>query len=449
MQIFVRDKGFYRRFFSIAVPVVLQSMIIIGVNMMDTIMLGSFGEIQISGSALSNNFYMLFVIFCLGMGGGTAVLTAQYWGRRDIDSLKRVLTLMIRICVTVSLFFTLVTMFWPGRILSFYTSETAVVDAGIKYYSFLAYTFLFQGLSMTCSIVLRSVGAAFVPLYASAAAFGVNIFFNWMFIFGHFGAPRMEIAGAAVGTLLARILEAGIILGYLFFRDKRISFHPRDLLLPCASSVRSFLSYGAPVMVSDMLLAFGGNAIAMILGRLGSNFVAANSITMVLMMLSQVFSQGLANASGFMTGNTLGEGKTELAYRQAITFLALAVILGLCAGGFIILISDSFIKLYNVNDETRRITLQLMKLVGVLMVFNNVSFIMTKGVLRGGGDTKFLMVADMLFLWVASVPLGYLSGLVWHLHPTLIFLCLMSDRILNSIWCVHRLFSKKWIRIVY
>ncbi len=172
------------------------------------------------------------------------------------------------------------------------------------------------------------------------------------------------------------------------------------------------------------------------------------AITAVTVQISTVFIQGISNASSVMTGNTLGEGDKERAYHEGITFFSMSALVGLMAGGFIILLSPYIINFYNITSETKGIAGQLMKAVGVIVVFQSVGSVMTKGVLRGGGDTKFLMVADILFLWVASIPLGYFAGLVLHLPVFWVYFFLKIDHVLKSVWCIKRLISKKWLKIV-
>ncbi len=216
--------------------------------------------------------------------------------------------------------------------------------------------------------------------------------------------------------------------------------------MKCGDLVKDYLRISIPVLVSDAFLAFGNSAVAMVMGRIGASFVSANAITMVTQQLSTVFIQGIGNASSIVTGHTLGRGEVEKAQRQGFTFWGLGTVIGILAGGFILAISDLVIGAYNINAETQAIAQQLMAAVGVIVVFQSMNSILTKGVLRGGGDTKFLMLADVLFLWVASIPLGYLAGLVWHLPAFWVYTLLKIDQFIKAVWCIFRLSSRKWIK---
>jgi Na+-driven multidrug efflux pump len=258
----------------------------------------------------------------------------------------------------------------------------------------------------------------------------------------------MGTEGAALGTLLGRTFEFLFICIYFFFIDKKISYKMKDLFMNCRSIIRDYISVSIPVFISDMLLALGNSAVAMVMGRIGKDFVSANSITVVTQQLSTVFIQGICHSGSIITGHTLGEGKKKKAQEQAYTFLALGAIIGAIAGVLILAVSNSVVNYYNISDETKEIAIQLMRSIALIVFFQSMNSILTKGVLRGGGDTKFLMVADILFLWILSIPLGFMAGLVWHWSAYWIYFCLKIDQIVKAIWCIFRLRSGKWIKVI-
>ena len=256
----------------------------------------------------------------------------------------------------------------------------------------------------------------------------------------------MGIEGSALSTLIARIVEFSIICGYLFFIDTKIRYRLHHLFMRCRDILKEYVEIAIPVLISDVLLALGNNAVAMVIGRLGVSFVSANAITLVLQQLSTVCIQGIANASAIITGHTLGRGDEETAQQQGVTFLYLGIAVGICGAVLIWITSKPMISLYNLTPETQQVAAQLMFAIGFIVIFQSANSILTKGVLRGGGDTRFLMVADIIFLWVASVPLGALAGLVWHLPAFWIYALLKIDQIIKAIWCIYRLQSRKWIK---
>ncbi len=444
--LYVKDKKFYKTVAGIAVPIALQGLITTGVNVMDTVMIGAVGETQLSAVSLANQFINIFHIFCMGIGMGASVLVARYYGMKDGDSLKKSVSIMLRLCLVMATLFCVATIFLPKQIMMIYTDETPIINLGIEYLEYSVVTYFLLGLSLTCTIVLRNVGMMKIPLYTSIGAFFINVGANYIFIFGKFGAPRMEVAGAAVGTLIARAFEFSMICGYLFLKDKEISFRIKDLFKPVGKMWGEYIRISIPVLVSDGILALGNNSVAMVIGRLGESFVAANAVTTATQQLSSVMIQGFSQAGAIVTGYTLGEGDREKAHRQGYAFLGLGILFGAIAAGIILLISEPMINAYNLSEETQNIAEQLMWSISIIVLFQATNSIMTKGVLRGGGDTKILMVADNLFLWVASIPLGILAGLIFHLPAFWIYFCLKIDQVLKAVWCVIRLRSGKWIK---
>ena len=445
-KLYVKDAKFYKKVASISIPIALQGLITSGVNMMDTIMIGTVGETELSAVSLANQFISVFHIFCMGIGMGASVLVARYYGMRDKNSLKKTVAIMLRLCLAMATLFCVATIFLPEQIMKIYTVEEAIIQKGADYLIWSVVSYFLLGLSLTSTIVLRNVGKVRLPLYTSIGAFFVNVGANYMFIFGKFGAPRMEVAGAAIGTLIARIFEFSMICGYLFLRDKEIEFRFKDLFAPVGRIWNEYIRISIPVLVSDGILALGNNSVAMVVGRLGESFVAANAVTTVTQQLSSVMIQGFSQAGAIVTGYTLGEGDKKKAQEQGYAFMGIGILFGAIAAGIIMLISDPMINAYNLSEETRAIAKELMLSISLIVVFQATNSIMTKGVLRGGGDTKVLMVADNLFLWVASIPLGILAGLVLHLPAFWIYFFLKIDQVLKAFWCVIRLRSGKWIK---
>ncbi len=444
----VREKEFYRKVIGIGVPVVLQSLITIGINMMDTVMLGSLSGAQISASALANQITHLFQIICLGFGFGTAVMTSQYWGRGDLDSMKKVITIMLRWVIILGGIITAFVAIFPYTAMRIFTPDTEVIEYGIRYFKYLLPTFLMLGVSLTATIVLRSTGSVRIPLVSSIISFFLNVFFNWVFIFGNLGAPRMEIGGAALGTLIARTFELCFIFGYFILKDKNIGYRIRDFFVSAKGFGKEFVRFAVPVVISDALIGLGLVLQSVIIGHISSVFVAANAIAAIVFQFSITFGQGVSNASSVITGHALGEGKEQKAYSYGSTFLIIGFLLGIFSGLILFILAPYMGELYNISEETKHTAKMLMYAMSTMSIFQMLSMILTKGVLRGGGDTRFLLVADIVFLWLVTIPLGAIAGLVLNLSPFWVYICLRLDNILKCIICFKRFFSKRWIKKV-
>ncbi len=445
-KLYVKDKQFYKNVAAITIPIALQGLITTGVNMMDNIMVGKVGETQLSAVALANQFISIFHIFCMGIGMGASVLVARYFGMKDRDSLKKTVAIMLRLCLAIATIFCVLTVFFPREIMMIFSEEEDIISEGIKYLEYSVVTYYLLGLSLTSTIVLRNVKQVKIPLYTSIGAFFINVGANYIFIFGKLGAPRMEVAGAALGTLIARIFEFCVICGYLLFKDEEIGFRIRHLFAPVGALWREYIRISIPVLISDGILALGNTSVAMVIGRLGKSFVAANSVTMTTQQLSSVVIQGCSQSGAIVTGYTLGEGDREKAQRQGYAFMGIGLLFGAISALIITIISGPMINAYELSEETRVLAKQLMLSISIIVVFQSTNSIMTKGVLRGGGDTKMLMFADNIFLWLTSLPLGLLAGFVWHLPAFWIYFFLKIDQVVKAFWCLIRLNSGKWIK---
>jgi putative MATE family efflux protein len=448
MQAFVKDRGFYKKLYAIALPITLQGLVNFGVNMVDTVVMGSLGETALSAVSLANQFCFLFMILNFGLAGGAGVLTGQFWGKGDRESIVKTLSIVYRITAGLAALFFIAAYFFPHKVMSLYTADAGVIEQGAAFLRVISWSFLLQGLSTITAFVLRTVGVVRLPLVTSCVTLANNILMNWIFVFGNLGAPSLGTAGSALATSVSRLLEFVIIAVFMLRIDKRIRLRLKTLLKTDKAILSDYARNGLPVLVSDFILALGMNVMAAIMGRIGEDFVAAYAIAGVVWQLTTVLLMGTAGASSVIVGNTVGEKRYADAQSYGVTFLAFSVIVGLLASAVIIAVKDLAVGIYNVEDATKDIARSLMDAIALLSAFSSVQMMLTKGVLRAGGDTRFLMVADVLFMWAASVPLGFVAALVLGWPPLAVMLCLKVDEAIKAVWCTKRLFGKKWIRNV-
>jgi putative MATE family efflux protein len=445
----LKNREFYRQTIHLLIPVMLQQLITTGINFLDNIMVGSFGETQIAAAALANQFYAIFQFVCMGLGSGAIVMSAQFWGSGEHDALKKTAAIALRFTVAISGAFLLLSVIWPAGILRIFTSDAAVVAAGIGYMRLLGATFLFAGISSTVTYLLRSTGHVKIPLISSIIAFFLNLGFNYVFIFGVWFFPRLEIVGAAVGTVIARTFEFLFIFGYFAWKDKNFGFRLRDFGLNEPVLLKKYVTYSLPVVVSDTFLGVGIALGSVIIGHISAEFVAANSIVVTANQLLTIGNSAMGGASAVVIGNTIGSGDTEKAYRQGVAYVILSVAFGLCFSLLILLLRDPYIRLYTISDETARMAREFFLFMIIMSPFQTLAFVTSKGILRGGGDTKFIMIFDSILVWFFSLPLGALAGLVWHLPAFWVFFLLKLEFGAKGVLCTIRFFTKKWIRVIH
>ena len=442
----VTDKAFYRKALLLIVPVVLQSIINQGVNMMDTVMVGKLGEASISASSLANQFYNIFVFLCMGISAAGVVLSSQYFGAGDLKTVRRVFDLVLQIVIVGAVAFALLSFLLPGQIMRVFTDEEDVIELGAQYLRITALIYLPHGISLVLSNVMRSIGNAKLGLYVSIASFVVNIGANYVFIFGKLGMPALGVMGAAVGTLIARVVEFLFCTVYLFKVEKVLHYQVRGLVrLPSRALFGEFRRLGLPAVISDSILALAASVMSIILGHMGKEVVSSYAIVTVMDRMATVATMGLASASGVIIGQTVGEGEFERAKKEGWTFLYLSIAIGLIAGVLVLTLGEWSIGLYEITPSTVEIAVSMMQASAIIVVFQAVQSTLSKGILRGGGDTKFLMVADVIFQWCASIPLGYLAGIVLHFPPFWVLIALRIDFFIKAVWLTFRLKGDKWI----
>lgn len=445
----ITDKAFYSEALMIVLPVVLQAIINQGVNMMDTIMVGKLGEAAISASSLANQFYNIYTFLCMGLSAAGLVLAAQYWGAGDKVTVRKVFDILIQIIFAASTLFAILSLALSRQIISLYTNDQEVIAAGAGYLRITALVYLPHGIALVISNIMRSVGNARIGLYVSLASFFVNIGCNYVFIFGKLGFPAMGVSGAALGTLCSRAVEFGVCTFFVLVIDRKLCYRPTRLLRrPEKPLLREFIRLGLPAIISDTILAFASSAIGMILGHMGREFVSAYSIVSVVDRMCTLATSGVGSAAGIMVGQSVGAGEAAEAKRRGFSFLMLTAVLGVIGAILVVIVGDWSISLYDITPDTIAITRTMMIASALVVPFQNISSTLGKGVLRGGGDTQFLMVADVIFQWVASIPLGYLAGLVLNLSPFAVLLIVRIDYVIKGIWFIQRLTTDKWIHQV-
>lgn len=445
----ITDKAFYSEALMIVFPVVLQAIINQGVNMMDTIMVGKLGEAAISASSLANQFYNIYTFLCMGLSAAGLVLAAQYWGAGDKVTVRKVFDILIQIIFAASTLFAILSLALPRQIISLYTNDQEVIAAGAGYLRITAWVYLPHGIALVISNIMRSVGNARIGLYVSLASFFVNIGCNYVFIFGKLGFPAMGVSGAALGTLCSRAVEFAVCTFFVLVIDRKLCYRPTRLLRrPEKPLLREFIRLGLPAIISDTILAFASSAIGMILGHMGREFVSAYSIVSVVDRMCTLATSGVGSAAGIMVGQSVGAGEAAEAKRRGFSFLMLTAVLGVIGAILVVIVGDWSISLYDITPDTIAITRTMMIASALVVPFQNISSTLGKGVLRGGGDTQFLMVADVIFQWVASIPLGYLAGLVLNLSPFAVLLIVRIDYVIKGIWFIQRLTTDKWIHQV-
>lgn len=443
-----RDKSFYKLMFSIALPIGIQNLITFTVSMADTMMLGTLGEVQLSASSIGNNLFFIMMVLMFGLGGGAGVMTAQYYGKKDTNSIHQIFAIMYKVCIMISILFVIIATLVPKEFISIFTTDKLVISEGVKYLKIVAIGYVFYSLTNCTINVLRSVQTVKISMVVYSISLVVNVFFNWVFIFGNLGAEPMGVQGAAIATVIARIVEFIVVLVFMLFFEKKVKLRPKHFLNTNKLMVKDFITNCTPVLFNELLWGLGATMNSIIVGRMGTEVVAANSINNVCSQFVTVFIFGVGSASSVVIGNTIGEGKYSKAKEYAKTISILSVVMGLISGIVVYSIRPIIVDFYNISESTKLIAMDIMTTTAIIVVFQSISVNTMLGILRGGGDNKFVLINDIIYMWLIAIPFGFIGAFVWKLPIVSLFLIIKSDEILKVIASVIRIISGKWVNNV-
>ncbi len=442
----LEDRQLRRSLWGIALPVAMQNLITYMTSMMDTVMLGQLGEIQLAGAAMANQFGMLFMGLTFGIASGTNILLAQYWGKGDTKTMRSILAIMYRVTLALSLVIFVLGRFFPEAIMSIFTPDQEVILEGARYMRIAAWAYAFNGLTNVVLMTLRSVGTVRPSIAIYILSLFTNTLFNYMLIFGKLGAPRLEMEGAAIATVLARALELSLAVFYLMRLEDKIKVTPHDLLHYDRSFLRDFSVTVTPVMFNELLWNLGSSTLMVIMGQISRNFVSAYSITNITTQFVQIFIIGVSNATAVIIGNTIGAEDYQKARDTAKAMMVLSLGLGFLSAGLMLAVRTPIISLYNISPESKQLAMGIMGVAAFVVIFQSLSFTGLMGVLRGGGDARFVLFCDVAFLWLFSIPMGFLAGLYWNFAPPLVYLMLKGDEILKVVTGIPRIWRGGWVR---
>jgi putative MATE family efflux protein len=441
-------RNFYKMVFSLVLPMALQNLINVGVSTADVIMLGKVSETALSASSLAGQVQFIMSLILFGLTSGAAVLTAQYWGKKDIHTIEKILGITMRIALMVSILFTILVLLFPIPLMHIFSNEADVIEQGADYLRIIAFSYVIMAITIIYLNIMRSVERVIIATVVYTISLITNIILNSIFIFGLLGLEPMGIRGAALATLIARMLELVIVIIYAIFKNKILHFHIRDLFIHDKLLFRDFMKYSIPVMLNELIWGAGTSVNAAIIGHLGKSVVAANSVTQVTRQLAMIVAFGVANATAIILGKVLGEGKDELAKTYAKRFVRMTILLGFIGAGVILIASQIARQTLSLSDEARNYLSFMMFVMSYFALGQAFNTTLVVGVFRAGGDTNFGLFLDATTMWCGSILLGALAAFVFRLPIPVVYMILMSDEIIKIPLTIWRYKSMKWVKNV-
>lgn len=427
----------------------LQNLISYAVNLADNIMIGDYSQTALSGVAMVSQVQFMLQMVVLGIGTGITVLCSQYWGKSQIEPIRRVTSAGTLLAIGTGLLFLVVTYCFPNQTLSILTNEAAVITEGVKYMRILCWSFLLYAISTTLLYSLRSVETVRIGFVVTLAALVINVFFNYCLIEGNLGFPEMGVEGAAVATLTSRVVEFLIVVIYVCVIDKKIRWKPSYLFRLDKALFRDYIRVGFPVIMSETMWGLAMTAQTAILGRLGDNTIAANSIATTIFQVISVTTYASANAAGVLIGKTVGEGDIPRVKVYTKTLQVIFVFIGIATGTALWFSKDWILGLYSsINGETFDLAVQFIGILSITVVGTSYQVACLPGIVTGGGDTKFVLINDLIHQWLIVIPAAFLSAFVFHAPLWVTFLCLKADQILKCAVAAVKVNRYRWIHVL-
>ena len=431
----------------LAFPIMIQNLISTLVNSADTIMLGYVSQTAMAASSLANQY--TFVLFCFyyGLGIGTSVLCAQYFGKGDKQTVERIIGLAARVAILISLLFFVFSFFAPEAIMKIFTDSPQTIKEGAAYLKVLSFSFVFMGFSQVFVSALRSVGKIVFPSALYVVSLLVNVMMNAAFIFGLFGLPRLGVVGVALGTVSARAVE--VILCFVYSAaGKDIKFRLKNLFRRSGVLFKDFLKISAPSVVNDLMWGMAATTCTAILGHIGDDMVAANAVAVMVVNMGAIVCRGFSNATTIIVSQTLGENRMEDTKVYAKRILWLTVIVSLLGCCVILAIRPFMVQFY--RDKLTETAIYYLGIIMIMttwrLVGEGINTCLICGCFRGGSDAKFGMVVDTVFMWGVSVPLMAIAAYVLKLPPVWVYFVMTLDEFEKMPVVFAHYFKFKWMK---
>ncbi len=442
-----KSRLFYRSVVALVLPMALQNLINVAVTSADVAMLGWVGETVLSASSLAGQVQFVMTMFFFGLTSGASVLTAQYWGKGDTNTIEKVVGIAMRFSLCIGLLFTVAALCIPEMLMRIFTSEDAVISEGVVYLRIVAPSYLLISITMIYLNIMRSVERVIISTVVYSISLVSNICINGVLIFGLFGFPKMGIAGAAIGTTISRAIELVIVVVYSA-KNPVVKIRPKLLFVHDKLLFRDFLRYSIPVTLNELMWGAGFSMNSVVIGHLGSTVVAPNSVAQVARQLATVVAFGIANAAAIMIGKAIGEDDNQRAEEYGRRFIRLTLIAG-AAGGLVILALRPFIaSAMNLSAQAQEYLSFMLIVMSYYVIVQAYNTTMVVGIFRAGGDTKFGLILDVSSMWGCSILFGFLCAFVWKLPVYVVYLVLMSDEIIKIPLTTWRYRTKCWLRNV-
>ncbi len=441
----LRDRTFYRSLFTLAIPIMLQNFLASSLSFVDTLMIGQLGKVEIAAVGLANQMFFLVILIFFGISSGSAIFFAQFWGKKDLQSIHKTLGLALTIGLPIAALIAAASIFTPVLIMKIFTIDTAVIGVGAEYLRIVGISYLFSATTFIFSAALRSTENPRIPLLVSAISMTTNALLNYLLIFGKFGFPQMGVRGAAIATTFSRGLEMVLVLTISYARKKPSAAPLHELFSFSRTFTVKFLKTASPVILNELAWSLGMVLYKVVFARMGTDYIAAANVTEAIQSLFFIVFIGTANGSAILIGKKIGQQQYATATDYASGSLILGFLTGAVVGAVMIAAARVIPMAFNISQDIQAMATRSLVVLGCLLsvkIFNLHSIV---GVLRSGGDTRFSLFLEMTSVWCVGVPLAFIGGLLLHLPLHLVYLLVSLEELYKMIISGRRAKTGNWL----
>ncbi len=438
-------KSFYKDLRNVVQPMAIQNLISSAVNSADVIMLGYIGQTAIAASSLAGNVAFILFMISTGLSSGLVMLGAQYWGKKDTEAIKTLLGIGLRICCTVEIIVALIAAFYPRILMLIFTKDPALIAEGCKYLRAASFSYVCLSFSQMFQAGFKSIERVKIVTITSTTSLFLNIGLNAVFIFGLLGVPKMGITGVGIATSIARFIEMIICFIYAG-RQTDVKFSVACIFRRNKLLTKDFFRFSLPAVGNELVWGAAFAMYSVIMGHLGEDIVAANSVVNTVRQLGSVLCFGMAYGGAIVVGKYMGAGNMEVAERNA-SRLARVTILSGVLGAILLLCTYPIIPyIADLNETAAHYRNILLFINSYSLIGASINTVLICGIFRAGGDSKFGFVADTINMWCVSVPLGLIAAFVLKLPPLWVYFILFLDEFEKMPFVIHHYFKKGWLR---
>jgi len=441
-----QDKKFIRKAIAITVPITLQALLNTSLNLVDTVMIGSLGQISIAAVGLANKVFFVFTLLLFGIISGSSILTAQYFGKRDIKNIRRVLGMSLGIGLIGSFLFVIPSLICPSIVMSIFTPNENIIKIGASYLAIAAISYPLTAITNVYVALLRGINQVKTPVVITMFSIVIKIILNYALIFGHFGMPALGVQGEAIATLIARTIECTCIVLTVYYQKGPAAAKFKELLSFNKKFVKLYFTTVSPVIVNEFMWGLGVTMYSLVYGRMGDGAVAAITITQTVEQIMTVIFQGISAATAVILGNELGAKKLEEAEIHAKYFIILQFICALMMALICFVIRNPIITLFNVTDIVGTDISRCLIVFIIYLPFKIFNWVNIVGILRSGGDTKVALMLDISGVWLVGIPFAYLGGMILGLPIYYVYAMVGFEEVYKFILGFRRYKKKVWLR---